>query len=130
MATPGTGNGAMDVAMAPDAIALQLSELEHELGFVLTSLKMHPDIQAKIAQVGFGDIKMFSEIDEGAGKAGVRSFAKDTLGINSAGGAEPRAAVARLCLAWESARKRVSSKLEAEAQQRVGDGPKVIFKQD
>ena len=130
MVAPGTGNGAMAAALAPDAIALHLYEIEHELGFVLTSLKMHPDIQAKIAQVGFGDLRMFSEIDEGAGKVGVRAFAKDTLGINSSGGAEPRAAVARLCLAWETARKRVTTKIEAEAQQRVGDGPKVILKQD
>ena len=76
----------MGEAMTADAIRTNLALLESELEFVLTDAGVHKEIQAKIASTGFADCRMFSKADCGGGETGVRSWVKDDLGIDGAGG--------------------------------------------
>ena len=73
MATVGTGNGAMSVAMAEDVMKTSLAALHSELEFVLSDAGIHKDIQAKIVSTGFEDCRLFSKADCGQGEAGIRA---------------------------------------------------------
>ena len=118
----------MSVAMTD--VPLLLKDVEPELAYHFEEMKLHPDIQAKIASEGFGELQMFAMIDEGAGQAGARTFARDKFGIVSSSGGAARTAAARVVLAWEAANKRIATKVEVDAHQRTSDGPKVMLKNE
>ena len=120
----------MATAMTPQDIELGLAQLNSELEFILSDAGVHKDIQARIASTGFGECRLFAKIDCGDGEKGARLYAKDDLGIDSSQGAVQRSALARLVIAWESARRRATAKQESEAVQRAEDGPRTILKND
>ena len=107
-----------------------LAEIEHELSYIMDDLKIHPDVQAKISAEGYSELRMFSKADEGNGDKGIRTFIKDVLGIDASTATAARTATARIVLAWEAVLKRVNTRVEAEALQRSGDGPKTVPKAD
>jgi hypothetical protein len=130
MATAGTGNGAMGTAMSAEDIKKNLASMNSELEFVFTDASIHREIQAKIVSTGYDDCRMFSKADCGKGEVGIREYIKDDLKIDPAGGALQRSVTARITIAWESAKKRMNAKQDAEAVQRTEDGPRTIMKNE
>jgi hypothetical protein len=120
----------MTTAMAPADIEMHLGQLQPELEYILSDAGVHKDVQAKIVSTGFGECRLFAKLDCGEGEKGARTYAKDDLEIDVTRGALQRSATARLVIAWETAKKRVSAKQENDAIQRTEDGPKTILKNE
>ena len=74
MAQAGTGNGVMSEAVDPGQISTLTAALNSELVFVLTDAGVHEDIQAKIAETGFEDCRLFAKADCGKGEEGIRTY--------------------------------------------------------
>jgi hypothetical protein len=130
MAAAGTANGAMSTAMSAAEISTNLKKLHSELEFIFSDSGVHKEIQAKVVQTGFDDCRLFAKADCGQGEAGIRAYVKDDLGIDPAAGILQRSTIARITIAWESARKRITAKQDSDAQQRTEDGPRTILKND
>ena len=126
----GTGEGAMSAPMSPDDIALHLGKMDDDLSYILEEAEVHPDIQARIVQVGFKGAALFAKLDAGEGVKGVREFIKVDLNIDPSAGGIKRATAGRIVLAWETAERRVATRNEHQAQQRAADGPKTILQDE
>ena len=107
-----------------------VSDLDPDLAFVFDDNGVHREVQAKIAECGFIEAKLFAKADGGEGEVGLWKFLDTEVSIKQTGTSVARIQAARVVLAWEASKKRITIKNESEAQQRVGDGPRTIARND
>ena len=72
----------MSAALDAGTIATLTASLNSELVFILTDAGVHADIQAKIAQTGFEECRLFAKADCGQGEPGIRTYIKEDLLID------------------------------------------------
>ena len=112
--------------MDADDIDRFTSDLYPELAFVLDECGVHRDVQAKIAETGFTEAKLFAKADGGDGDKGLWAYLSAEVLLDKTPGSKARAEASRVVLAWDMVRRRVEVKNESEAQQRSTDVPRTI----
>ena len=105
-----------------------LKSMSSDLVFLLDKNNVDTDVQAKIGELGYTDVGVFSKFEDSADK--VRAAFKADLGLDESQGARFRVVLARLINAWEAANARAEKIQEKEALHRVGDQPRTIAKAD
>ena len=115
-----------DFRLTEEAQDDALKGMETDLSSLLVDIQIPRDIQARIALLGYGGVRVFSRVEDTAEK--VRDFVKTDLGVDPSKSPQHRSMAARLVTAWEAARKRVEHRHVHEAEQRVNDLPKILPK--
>ena len=70
----------------PDSeVSPALNSADAELRYILNSSFIPPFVQAKVYQLGYVNVALFSKIDQGDGVRGARTFALEDLEIQAAG---------------------------------------------
>ena len=87
-----------------DRVDEALSSVSRELKFLWGTFKLSMQAQARLAELGFADIDIFTHMEDDV--AAVRAFALEALGFKPDVGSLAKATVSRLISAWQSAAKR------------------------
>eukprot|EP00971_Amphidinium_carterae_P219082 4349035-Amphidinium_carterae.1 len=118
----------MEVILAPLDEAAQtaaLASLTVELRFLLDNFGLSQAVQAKLASLGYTEVDIFAKLEDSP--AQVRAALGSDV-LDPTASAVNRAVTARILAAWEAAGVRVRKRLEADADRKVGDLPRVLPK--
>ena len=95
--------------LSDEDVASAVKDISVDLVFLLDNMKVHSDIQAKLAGLGYTDLVVFAQLEDEPAK--VRTVIKEDLGIDPTASPQHRNMCARLEVAWEAVRKRMTAKL-------------------
>ena len=109
-----------------ESMETALRAMSAEFVFLLDSLGIPTDIQAKLAILGYTDAVVFAKMEDSA--PSMRASIKTDVGLDPDASPAARAMVARLVTAWEAAGTRAQRRRQEEAEQRVGDLPRTLPK--
>ena len=112
--------------MTADEITMNLKALTTNLSYMLEKEGIVPEAQAKLASLGYTDVAVFSRMEDTA--AAVREVLKADIGLDPATSPQHRAMVARVLVAWDNSKKRMETRMQEEANQRVSDQPRTLAK--
>eukprot|EP00971_Amphidinium_carterae_P347301 6489233-Amphidinium_carterae.1 len=118
----------MEILLSPLGDAAQaaaLASLTVELRFLLDNFGLSQAVQAKLASLGYTEVDIFAKLEDSA--AQVRAALGSDV-LDPAASPVNRAVTARILAAWEAAGVRVRKRLEADADRKVGDLPRVLPK--
>ncbi len=91
--------------MTADEITMNLKALTTDLSYLLEKEGMLPEVQAKLASLGYTDVAVFSRMEDTA--AAVREVLKVDIGLDPATPPQHRAMGARVLVAWDNSKKRM-----------------------
>ena len=112
--------------MSSDDIATAVKLLDVDLAFLFNHMKIPLEVQAAVANLGYTEVTVFAKMEDTA--AAFRKTAQDDVRLDPAQGPRHRSTMARLVATWEAAQQRVQRRQKEEAEQRVGDLPRVLPK--
>ncbi len=109
--------------MEPARVQEGVAALDSELRFILEDKGINEETMAKIGLARITRINVFANIESQEDR--LRDWIKEDLGIEGRG--EGRVTTAQLIDAWETARKRVRTQQDAEAEARTQGRPRELL---
>ena len=107
------------VPIALDAQEPLVAKMNHGLSFVWNTLQVPMELQARLAQMGFWDLEVWSNAEDS--KEAMRKFVMNEVGIKKEGNDMFRSLVGRLLSSWQSGEIQGTQRKQEEAAQLVGD---------
>jgi hypothetical protein len=116
----------LDTPLAAEVIEEHVGTLSADLSFLFDKEGVAKDIQAKLASLGYTDMAVFSRIEDTA--TAVREVLATDVGLNPKTSPAHRTMQAKVLVAWDNAKRRIETRNQEEASQRVHDAPRTLSK--
>ena len=110
--------------MAAPTVDELIANLSPDLQGLLDSRKVGRQLQGELSRIGVDNVAMLSAV--ATDRDSLQALAKDSLGLDVAGGGDAVIRFAQLYLAWQAATKRIKVQDEMDAEASAQKEPKTV----